>query len=101
MSDMDLVDSGSFGTLSEFDVSIDTSTFRRIDQDSHYCTTLLIRCCVGVWCVFHSVGGGGRGGRGMVRVLLFPFLPMLVSGFYFFISFSEILAYFWLLCNLR
>ena len=42
MLDMDLVDSGSFGTLSEFDVSTDTSTFRRIDQDSHYCTTLLI-----------------------------------------------------------
>ena len=64
MSDMDLVDSGSFGTLSEFDVSIDTSTFRRIDQDSHYCTTLLIWCCVGVWCVLHSVGGGGGGGGG-------------------------------------
>ena len=42
MLDMDLVDSGSFGTLSEFDVSTDTSTLRRIDQDSHYCTTLLI-----------------------------------------------------------
>ena len=43
MSDMDLVDSGSFGTLSEFDVSIDTRfRVRRIDQDIHYCTTLLI-----------------------------------------------------------
>ena len=60
---------------------------------------MLCGCMV---CVpFGGGGGRGEGGRGMVRVLLFLFLPMLVSGFYFFISFSEILAYFWLLCNLR
>ena len=63
MSDMDLVDSGSFGTLSEFDVSIDTSTFRRIDQ-----VAIIVQHCwfnvVWVYGVCSIRWTGGRGGGG-------------------------------------